>query len=40
MQSALRDAQAEVILNGADAVEQMNAAEETVQKELDTLSGN
>jgi len=39
MQSALRDAQAEVILNGADAVEQMNSAEETVQGELDALFG-
>ena len=38
MQSALRDAQAEVILNGADAVEQMNSAEETVQSELDSLN--
>ncbi|MEM8861643.1 MAG: extracellular solute-binding protein, partial [Chloroflexota bacterium] len=37
MQSALRDAQAEVILNGADAVEQMNSAEATVQSELDSL---
>lgn len=40
MQSVLRDAQAEVILKGADAVEQMNAAQEAVQKELDTVTGN
>jgi len=40
MQSALRDAQAEVILQGADATEQMNAAEQAVQKELDSLLGN
>lgn len=38
MQSALRDAQAEVILNGADAVEQMNLAQENVQAELDALA--
>ena len=38
MQSSLRDAQAEVILNGEDAVEQMNAAEEAVQKELDAIT--
>jgi len=38
MQSALRDAQAEVIINGADSVEQMNSAEETVQSELDSLN--
>ena len=40
MQSALRDAQAEVILNGADAVAQMQAAQDSVQKELDSLLGN
>ena len=38
MQSALRDAQAEVIINGGDSVEQMNSAEETVQSELDSLN--
>lgn len=38
MQSSLRDAQAEVILKGADAVEQMNAAQEAVQKELDAIT--
>lgn len=38
MQSALRDAQAEVIINGGDAVEQMNSAEQSVQSELDSLN--
>ena len=38
MQSALRDAQAEVIINGGDSVEQMNSAEQTVQSELDSLN--
>ncbi len=38
MQSALRDAQAEVILNGADATEQMNQAQEAVQAELDSIN--
>ncbi len=38
MQSALRDAQAEVIINGGDSTEQMNSAEQTVQSELDSLN--
>lgn len=40
MQSALRDAQAEVILNGIDAKEQMNTAQQTVQQELDSILDN
>lgn len=40
MQSVLRDAQAEVILNGADAIEQMQAAQDAVQSELDALLGD